>query len=171
MQSGTLGPFTYEFDQDALTAADVEMRIPPTYEESMPVTKLIPEARAQQLGEQACRYGESGQVSECNARQEIGLALALLPRPIDEYRAAFSEEGIGSADLPAVSLDGADGFAFTAEAEGAGTEYQFYGFDNRTILLARRFDGSSDDAETEEAMDDVMRSLAQSLKEQRELAG
>ena len=55
--------------------------------------------------------------------------------------------------------------------EGAGTEYQFYGFDNRTILIARRFDGSSEDAETEEAMDDVMRSLARSFEEQRELAG
>ncbi|GAA5059770.1 hypothetical protein GCM10023208_27440 [Erythrobacter westpacificensis] len=171
MQTATLGPFTYEFDQDALTAADIELRIPPTYEESMPVTKLIPEARAQQLGEQACRYGESGEVSECNARQEIGLALALLPRPIDEYRAAFADEDIGSTDLSPVSLDGADGFAFTAEAEGGGTDYRFYSIENRTILLARRFDGSADDAETDEAMDDVMRSLARSFEEQLEEAG
>lgn len=160
MQGATLGPLAYEFDNSALTAADVDVRIPPDYQTVQSATKLIPEDRARSLGEDSCTYGQSGRVSECNAEQEIGLALALLPRPIDEYRQAF--EGEMSDGLDRVELDGINGFSFTAQAEGAGTEYHFFGIDQQTLLLARTFDEATPNGASE-AIDHVIATLSQSV--------
>ena len=157
LQEADLGPLTYQFDPDPLTAADVETAIPPEYEASQLATKLIPRERARLLGQLACTYGQSGQTSECNAAHEIGLAIAYLPRPVAEYRQAFENER-----LDRVELDGVDGFSFTAQAEGSGTEYHFFGLEDRTILLARQFNDSVTPA-AEEAMGDVIHSLSESL--------
>ena len=157
LQNTTLGPLTYQFDQGALTAADVVIAIPPGYQSTSPATKLIPEARADLLGQNGCTYGESGETSACNAEQEIGLAVALLPRPIDEYRAAFDDERLERAEL-----DGIDGFSFTAQARGEGTEYRFFGLEDRTIMLARKFDGSID-SEAADAIAQVITTLSESV--------
>lgn len=162
MQDASLGPFVYEFDQTALTAADVDIRIPPDYTTVQSATKLIPEERAQSLGEESCTYGQSGQVSECNAEQEIGLALALLPRPVDEYRQAFEKAGEIADNLNPTELDEIEGFSFTAQAEGAGTEYRFFAIDQRTILLARTFDESTSSSAAD-AIEDVIDTLSQSV--------
>jgi hypothetical protein len=165
LQNTTLGPLTYQFDQGALTAADVVIAIPPGYQSTSPATKLIPEARADLLGQNGCTYGESGETSACNAEQEIGLAVALLPRPIDEYRAAFDDERLERAEL-----DGIDGFSFTTQAEGAGTEYRFFGLEGRTIMLARKFDGSID-SEAAEAIAQVISTLSESVDRRIEATG
>lgn len=165
LQNTTLGPLTYQFDQGALTAADVDIAIPPGYQSTSPATKLIPEARADLLGQNGCTYGESGETSACNAEQEIGLAVALLPRPIDEYRAAFDDEQLERAEL-----DGIDGFSFTTQADGAGTEYRFFGLEGRTIMLARKFDGSID-SEAADAIAQVITSLSESVDRRTETTG
>ncbi|WP_338240605.1 hypothetical protein [Aurantiacibacter hainanensis] len=167
MQNATLGPLTYQFDQSELTAADVDIRIPPDYQTMQSATKLIPEARAFSLGEENCSYGESGLVSECSAEQEAGLTLALLPRPVGEYREAFEEAGPIADELEPTQLNGIDGFSFTAEAEGAGTEYRFFGIDERTILLARTFDSDSTD-DAGNAIEKVIRTLSRSVDDQLE---
>ncbi len=163
-QSASLGPLTYEFDQDLLTAVDIEIDLPPNYQTTHRATKLISEERADNLGEDSCTYGESGLVTECDASKENGLALALLPRPIEEYRASFvtSQAAANGEDLEPATLDSARGFSYTAEAEGAGTEYQFFEMDGRTIMLSRRFDENLD-PRLDEAMDGVIASIEESL--------
>lgn len=159
----TLGSLRYSFDDTELTVTDVTLPIPPGYEDSIPATKLIPLERAEQLGEEQCSYGQSGLTTTCNAAQEAGLALALLERPLDEYRAAFVEDQM-EGSLVESSLDGATGFAFTAQVEGSGTEYGFYPLEGRTLLVARQFAFGQDAGEA--AIRDVIESLAQDLEEQ-----
>lgn len=159
----SIGPLSYSYDDTQLTVTDVSLSIPPDYDDSVPATKLIPLERAEQLGEDACSYGQSGMISTCNAEQEAGLALALLARPLEEYRAAFTDEQMGGS-LVESTLDGSTGFAFTAQVEGSGTEYGFYPLGERTLLVARQFAYGQD--EGEEAIRDVIESLAQNLEEQ-----
>lgn len=159
LQNADLGPFSYQFDPNALTAVDVDIDIPPEYDTAQPATKLIPESRARLLGQDSCVYGQSGKTSKCNAQQEVGLTLALLARPVAEYRRAFDD-----ADLRYEAPSGANAFSFTAQAEGAGTRYSFFGLQDRTILLARHFDDESD-AAADAAIDDVIRSLSESIED------
>lgn len=159
----TLDPLGYSYDDTALTITEVTLSIPPAYDDNTRATKLIPLERAEQLGEEQCSYGESGLISVCNAEQEAGVALALLARPLEEYRAAFTDEQMGGS-LVESTLDGATGFAFTAQVEGSGTEYGFYPLGERTLLVARQFAYGQD--EGEEAIRDVIDSLAQGLEEQ-----
>lgn len=162
LQNASLGPLTYEFDRDRLTPADIDLSIPPSYEMTHRATKLIPADRARNLGQTTCEYGQSGLTSECNAAQETGLAIALLPRPSDEYRQAFLQSDIPEDELSAVGIDAIDGFAFTAQAEGAGIEYRFFALNERTILLARSFDENRD-VEASDAIADALRTLEDSI--------
>lgn len=159
----TLGPLSYSYDDTELTVTEVMLSIPPDYDDSIRATKLIPLERARQLGEEQCSYGQSGLISTCNAEQEAGLALALLERPLEEYRAAFGDDRMGGS-LVESTLDGSTGFAFTAQAEGSGTEYGFYPVEERSLLVARQFAFGQDAGE--EAIRDVIEDLAQDLEEQ-----
>ncbi|MFB0613253.1 hypothetical protein [Aurantiacibacter poecillastricola] len=163
LRSAMLGPLTYRFDDAYLTPADVEITIPPEYDDVHLGTKLIPADRADDLGDFECEYGESGLVSECTAQQETGLTLALLPRPLDEYRTAFTQDLSAEEVLEDARLDGANGFSFTAQAEGEGIEYQFFAIEGRTLLLARGFDGETA-RPTNEALEEVIDTLEQSVE-------
>ena len=159
----TLGPIDYSFDQSQLTLTEVVLPLPPDYEDTVFASKLIPNQRAEMLGMELCNYGESGTTTSCEAEKEAGLALALLERPIDEYRAAFTQSGIGEESLSPSSVDGASGFAFTAQAEGSGTEYRFLSVDGQTLLLAKTFRAGQEQGAA--ALREVVATLAQGLSE------
>lgn len=136
---GTIGPVKFAYDNERLTRADIQLTLPPEYEEEVYATKLIPAERADQLGEESCSYGESGLTQTCTASKEPGLALGLLARPLSDYREAFEDSGISEQELEHIEVDHIEGFAFTAQAEGSGTEYCFVPVGERTLLLARTF--------------------------------
>lgn len=157
LRTGTLGPLTYNFDQEKLILADVTLSLPPLYKTSVFASKLIPASLAAQLGQKVCHYNQSKAATTCNASQEVGLSLALLERPISEYRAAFTKDGIGADRLPEARIDNAHGFSFTVGAQGSGTEYRFFPVDQRTLLIARQF------APGEEQGDNAMRAVVASI--------
>lgn len=140
---GNIGPVTYAFAPERLTRAEIELAVPPANEATAWATKLIPSGRAARLGERACRYGEQTREQVCTAEKEVGLAMALLERPLADYRRAFAEAGIGVEELAPVSLGGCRGFSFAAEAEGSSITYRFHPAGGRTLLIARQFAGSA----------------------------
>ncbi len=166
---GSIGPVRYDFAPERMTRAEIELAVPPAYEATIWATKLILNRRAALLGERDCRYDQSAgddpstREEICTAEQEDGLALALLERPLADYRAAFTEAGIEGRDLPPVSLAGCEGFSFAAEEEGADTVYRFLPVGERTLLIAQQF--SDEEFEPDGALADVMDSLR--LPEQR----
>ena len=136
--SARLGPVRYSFDASRLTLAEVMLALPPRYQEMMWAVKLIPAKRAAMLGSQACDYRSTGVAEMCNSQDEAGLALALLERPLADYRRAFEEADVGDIELFDTSVDGVAGFAFTAEPEDGGRQYRFVPVRDRTFVIARR---------------------------------
>ncbi|RKF21940.1 hypothetical protein D6851_07975 [Altericroceibacterium spongiae] len=144
MGFGTIGPVTYKFDRQRLVPAEIEIPVPPAYDESIWGIKLLPASRAAMLGNENCIYGNSRQTQLCDAEHEIGLEMAMLERPLPFYRDAFTSATIPEDELRRTNLMGQTGFAFTASAEGSGTEYRFIPVDGRTLLIARRFSRTND---------------------------
>jgi hypothetical protein len=159
--SATLGPIRYRFDPRELIMAEVFIQVPPGGGEQLWGAKLIPIQRADLLGQDRCQYGETGRTETCEAQKEAGLVLALLERPLEHYREAFQEKGLGDELSPA-QLDGSRGFSFTAEAEGSDLKYHFLPLRDRTILLARQFVHGHNTGG--EAMQEVVRSVAEELE-------
>lgn len=156
LASGTLGPVRFEYDATQLMLAEVLVELPPDYADQVWAAKLIPVARARLLGQDRCRYGESGRTQTCNAESEAGLILALLERPLSDYRRAFVRKRMEDALSPA-RVDGTHGFSFTAQAEGSGIEFRFLALEERTVLVARQFVvGQNEGAE---AINEVIRSI------------
>jgi len=159
--SATVGPIRYQYDATALTMTEVVVEVPPDYRGQIWGAKLIPRERGAMLGQELCRYGQSGRVETCEAEKEAGVVLALLERPLADYRQAFVNDGLGD-ELSPVRMEGALGFAFTAEAEGSGIEYRFLPLQGRTVLLARQFTAGQDGGE--EAMEGVISSVSRALE-------
>jgi len=157
MVSNTFGPVHYQYNPGELTKAEVLVEVPPDYDDEVWSVKLIPASRAALLGQDRCRYGQSGRTENCVAENETGLILALLERPLADYRDAFVDEGLDDELSPA-SLDGISGFGFVAEAEGSGVEYRFLPLEDRTVLVARQFAAGHD--EGREAIEQVIRDIA-----------
>jgi len=155
-----LGPLRIEYDSTRLTLAELAIDLPPGYEDEAAVVKLIPVERASVLGQETCRYGQSGNAQPCNAEDEAGLVLALLERPLADYRQAFAAQDLEDALGPA-RIDGAQGFSFTAQAEGSGIEYRFVPVQERTLLVARQFAGEQEGGA--EAMRQVIASVARAV--------
>ena len=155
---GKIGPVEFAYDDEQLTRADIQLTLPPDYEQEVYATKLIPSERADHLGEESCSYGESGLTETCTASKEPGVALGLLARPLSDYRAAFADSGIGEEELERIEVDETEGFAFTAQAEGSGTEYCFVPVGERTLLLARTFRAGA--AMSGEAIRNVLASIS-----------
>jgi len=135
---GTIGPVSYSFDDSRLTRTEVELPIPPDYRTRVWAVKLIPTERAEMLGETACRYGDAQADEVCNVADEAGLALAMLERPIADYRANFTRDGFGEEQLGSTEIGGRVGFAFNSETDGQPTEYRFVPVAGRTLMLARQ---------------------------------
>lgn len=152
-----LGPVRYSFDTSRLTLAEVMLALPPVYEELSWAVKLIPDHRAVMLGSIACDYDGSDGLEMCNSQDEAGLAMALLDRPMADYRSAFEAAGAGDMELSNTTLDGVSGFAFTAAPEDGGRLYRFVPVAGRTFVVARR-PGSIADGDRE-AIDEVIAAL------------
>jgi hypothetical protein len=159
--NGVLDRIHYRYDPAQLITTEVQVRLPPDYENQFWATKLISASRAALLGQDQCRYGESERLQTCLADKEPGLMLALLERPLADYHAAFVEAGLQD-ELSPTHLDGSEGFTFSDGAGGSGIEYRFLPFDERTVLVARQFVASH--RGNEEAIGDVIRSFAQGME-------
>lgn len=135
---GSIGRVVYAFAPERLTRAEIRLDLPPGYDTAVWATKLIPAARAAMLGEEQCRYGSSRLPQTCTAEAEDGLALALLDRPLADYRQKFGQAGLSEATLEPAALADARGFQFTAEDGGTVTTYGFYPAGERVLLVAVR---------------------------------
>ena len=135
---GQLGPVRYGFAPQRLKRAEIELGLPPLFDESTWAMKFLPIDRAERLGRDECSYG-SEQAQTCTAEAERGLALALLERPIADYRRGFLENGIPARALHTDSLNGASGFCFTSNDRGSGNDWCYYSVAERTLLVARRY--------------------------------
>ena len=155
-----VGPIPFHYDPAQLTLTEVELPVPPDYAAPVWALKLIPADRAKNLGNEACSYGESGLTQSCNPEQEAGLALALLERPLADYRETFAEGDL-AGELEPSRLDGAEGFELTIGAEGSGIRYRFIPVEDRTLLIARQF---TDDQDQQVALAEVLGSIAQNLR-------
>ncbi|GGD48514.1 hypothetical protein GRI62_08000 [Erythrobacter arachoides] len=161
-RNARLGPIAYTFDNTQLVPTEVTLGIPPGYEAKAFASKLIPVDRAQNLGTEQCRYDAREEPVPCDASRESGLALALLERPIIEYRAAFDDADILPAMLEDVRLDGSEGFTYLAQKpDGSGIQYSFLDVDERTMLLVRYYEGA--EPALEEEVSAVLTSIKQSL--------
>jgi hypothetical protein len=154
---GHLGQVRYGYDPNRLTRAEIQIELPPDYEDLAWATKLIPVARARLLGQETCRYGQSGREQTCTAEAEDGLAMALLEGQIGDYRQAFLEDDVPADELSADTIVGVAGFSFTAQAEGEGVRYRFFPVEDRTLLLALRYSGGppAPDAATAEVLETI----------------
>ncbi|MBC7158476.1 MAG: hypothetical protein H5U21_00285 [Porphyrobacter sp.] len=156
----TIGPIRFEYDTAELTLAELPIDLPPDYATQAWAVKLIPVERAAQLGQVRCTYGQPGPVRLCVAEAEPGLVMALLERPLGEYRDDFTQARLGDAITP-TQLNGQTGFSFTAESNGTGIEYRYIPVEERTLLVARQF--APGHPARSPAMEDVIRSIAAGL--------
>ncbi len=156
----TLGPLRFEYDSTKLSLAEVPIEIPPGYDDETWAVKLLPFARARMLGQELCRYGERRQLETCNAIDEAGLILALLERPLADYREAFQANELAPVPEPD-RIEGAEGFSFTPKTGGSSIRYRFIAVDDRTLLIGHQFSGS--DAKSSKALRDVIASVARQL--------
>lgn len=155
---GGVGPVRYDWDPERLTRAEIQIELPPTHEARIWVTKLIPAARAATLGEERCRYGAVARVQTCTAEEENGLAMALLERPLADYRATFRAAKVPEAELQPAALAGHRGFRFIASAPGSVTTYGFFPVVDRTLLVVSRISQAGD------APDPAIRDVLDSLR-------
>ncbi|RJY08223.1 hypothetical protein [Aurantiacibacter aquimixticola] len=160
--TATLGHITYSFDPRLLTAADVDIAIPPANDRHHTATKLIPADRAARIGQEGCMYGADDVPTRCNAEREPGLALALLPRPIGEYRGHF--QGQSAYGVDTVERSGVEGFAYRSQADAVVTEYLFLPSRDRTILIARSVGDNLPDHVANE-FEEVIYSIASAVRE------
>ncbi|BBC73730.1 conserved hypothetical protein [Altererythrobacter sp. B11] len=135
---GMIGPVAYTFDDEELTRTEVQLPVPPRYRDEVWAVKLIPRERAELLGQVACRYGDSARDEVCTVEDEAGLALAMLERPIADYRKNFADSGFGEEQLGSVEIGGRIGFRYTASGENGGVEYNFLPVAGRTLMIARK---------------------------------
>ena len=155
--TGSIGPVEYRFAPQRLTRAEIQIEVPPGYKSSAWATKLVPIERARALGEKSCRYGSSSDAQVCSAEMEDGLAMALLDRPIGDYRRAFTEESAQGAKLEPSTRARRQGFKYSVAAGTSAVIYAFYPVGERTLLLARRF--SEGGAALDPALGQVLASL------------
>ncbi len=154
---GSIGPVVYAFAPGRLTRAEIQLDLPPAYTTTVWATKMIPVARAALLGEDQCRYGRSQVPQTCTAEAEDGLALALLDRPLADYRRQFVQAGLPELALKPAALADARGFEFTAENGGTVTSYGFYPAGERVLLVTLR--GSANSVRNDPDIDRVLASL------------
>ena len=154
LRQANLGPIEYEFDPMQLTRAEVQLPLPPSRAETAFAIKLIPQDAFENLGTMGCSYGISADNVECTAEEEVGVALAMLERPIADYREQFAAAG---EDLQPVRIDGHEGFSWTASEADSGLQYSFVPYDGQTVLVVRRFDRAS--PRIDKAIQTVIRSV------------
>ncbi|KLI63226.1 hypothetical protein AAV99_11155 [Aurantiacibacter marinus] len=158
LSNGALGTVRYKYDPAALTRAEVDLVLPPDFEQTVFAIKFIPAPLASRLGGAYCSFGRVAQGQECTARSEIGFAIALLERPIADYTTALAQASPSIATLEPVMVDGQEGMSFVLDSEFAHTRYTYLPSGGRTLLLVDRYTDGGIDAGTE-ALDQVRRSI------------
>ena len=154
LRHANLGPIEYEYDPVQLTRAEIELPLPPSRSETAFAIKLIPQDAFENLGTIGCSYGISADDVECTAEEEVGVALAMLERPIAVYREDFEEAG---ETLQPVRIDGQEGFSWTASEADSELQYSFVPYAGQTVLVVRRFDRAS--PRIDKAIQTVIRSV------------
>lgn len=162
LQSASLGPLRFDYDQRALTLIEMPIMFPIGPQQQAWGAKLVPAERADHLGQQGCIYGDPPRRRTCNARDEGGLVLSLLERPIDDYREDFVQAGLGAELVPA-RLDGAVGFAYNRRRLGKNSLYRFIPVGERTLMLAEQ-DLVSSNRAAQAAIAATISSLARGLR-------
>lgn len=150
----SIGPVHYAYDPKKLTRAEIDLPLPPDFADTVFAVKLIPVEYAANIGTKDCSYGISPDNHICTAQEEVGLELALLERPLADYRARL--EGAKPA-LEAVTLARQTGFGLTTTLGNTTRRYVFVPSDERTLLVAQR-SASGQDA-GREALDDALASV------------
>lgn len=143
------GALSFSYDREVLTLVGAEIALPGGDEaDVVAVNKLIPADRSEQLGQEACIYGENPDRVMCDPAAEPGLSLALLPEPIETYRELAESSGLEVADAPPAPFGDYPGITYTMQAEGSGAQTTLYDLGDRTLLVQRDFraDIPSDDA-------------------------
>jgi len=139
LAADTLGTIRYSYDPAALTRAEVDLAVPPDFEQSVFAIKFIPTPLVTNLGEQACSFGSIGDGHACLADLEIGFALALLDRPLSHYILALELAAPAQGTLEPVTVGEHEGMAFVHQSEHTTTRYTFLPAGGRTLLLADRY--------------------------------
>lgn len=140
-----IGGIEYAFDRELLTQADVLISIPPLHETEIFARKLFPRAALGKLGSPGCEFAEDTNGGDCQASDEIGLTMALLERPIADYRAAFRAAGIPQDRITGARLQGQKGFSYREDDGASQVEYHFLAKGMRTFLVIERQDRSTPD--------------------------
>lgn len=161
LQSGSIGPLRFNYDAQELTLIEMPIMFPIGPQQQAWGAKLVPADRADLLGQQGCIYGNPPRRRTCNARDEGGLVLSLLERPIEDYRADFVKAGLG-AQLKPARLDGATGFAYNRTRLGSHSLYRFIPVGERTLMLAEQ-ELVADNQVARSAIAATIRSLASAL--------
>lgn len=161
LQPGAIGPLRFLYDQRELTLVEMPIMFPIGPQQQAWGAKLVPAERADRLGQQGCIYGNPPRRRTCNARDEGGLVLSYLERPIEDYRRDFIKAGLGAELMPA-RLDGSRGFAYNRVRLGKHSLYRFIPVGERTLMLAEQ-ELVSDDSAARRAIAATIRSLAQAL--------
>lgn len=139
LSDGTLGTVRYQYDASALTRAEVDLALPPDFDQTVFAIKFIPASLTSQLGEAECSFGSLDEGKECSATAEVGFAIALLERPMADYTTALAQATPSIPRLEPVVVDGHEGMSFVYEAGPTKTRYTFLPADSRTLLLVDRF--------------------------------
>lgn len=138
LTDGTLGPLHYSYDQSELTRAEISLPLPPDFEKTVFAVKFIPKGLVNNLGDADCSYEIENNDEDCTAENEIGLALALLERPIETYGEAIVAGIDETMSVEAASIAGHDGFALNAMRGETAMRYTFVPTGERTLLLVER---------------------------------
>lgn len=161
LQSGSLGPLRFDYDARELTLIEMPIAFPIGPQQQVWGAKLLPADRADRLGQRGCMYGDPPRRRTCNARDEGGLVMTLLERPIADYREHFVLAGLGAQLTPA-QLNGATGFAYNRDRLGSHALYRFIPVGERTLMLAEQ-ELTGDDRVAQNAIAATIRSLARAL--------
>lgn len=161
LTSASVGPLQFDYDSRTLTLIEMPVLFPIGPEQQTWGAKLVPAERAERLGEQGCLYGDPPRRRTCNARDEGGLVVSLLERPIADYRADFHRAGLADALVPD-HLDGTPGFAYYRERLGRRSRYRFIPVGERTLMVGEQQLSVADDM-ADRAIAHTIRSLARAL--------
>lgn len=137
---GSLGQVSYRYDPTILTRAEIELPLPPDFSETAFAVKFLPSSMTGNIGFGGCSYGTALDASSCTADREVGLALALLERPLSHYRDRLEKSALASSLSNDASLGDVRGFVVSRHSDNTTTHlrYVFVPLGDRTLLAVER---------------------------------
>lgn len=150
---GLLGPVTYRYDPTVLTAANVQIAVPPAEEPGIYGFKLVPARDIAGTGN-LC----PGNRTACPIEDQPGLTMALLERPYTRYLDRLQESALAERIRPG-AVGGVGGIALDlGEVEGLATQYRMVPVGERALLLKLQLD--DEDPAEREAIEQVIETIA-----------